>query len=229
MLAKDVMTSPVLTVSPDTSVMEVAKLLLERHISAAPVVDEAGHLVGVVSEGDLMRRQESGTERHHSWWLTLISDPQDEARDYLKSHGLHARDVMSKHVVSVDEDTPLDEIADILERHRIKRVPVVAGGKVVGIVSRANLLQAFVAQSRTAKPIGDDRQLREAVLEALRGTGARTLYVNVVVNDGVVHLWGVAYTEDEKGAMCAAAENVPGAREVRERISLLPRGAGRSG
>lgn len=226
MLAKDVMTSPVLTVAPETSVTEVAKLLLERHISAAPVVDAQGHLLGIVSEGDLMRRQESGTERHPSWWLSLLSDPQDEAREYRKSHGLHARDVMSRQVVSVDGETPLYEIADLLERHRIKRVPVVRDGQVVGIVSRANLLQAFVAQSRPAAPVGDDRQLREAVVEALRASGARMLYVNVVVSDGVVHLWGMAYNEDERGAMRAAAESVPGAKQVLDRISILPRGAG---
>jgi len=229
MQAKDVMTSPVLTVTPEASVMEVARMLLERQISAAPVVDAAGQLLGIVSEGDLMRRPESGTERHPSWWLTLISDPQDEARSYLKSHGLHARDVMSRHVVSVPETAPLQEIASLLEKHRIKRVPVVKDGKVVGIVSRANLLQALVAQPRPAALQDDDVHLKQAVLDALRATGARTLYVNVVVAEGIVHLWGIAYTADEKQAMCVAAEGVPGAREVQERISILPRGAVRAG
>jgi CBS domain-containing protein len=229
MQAKDVMTSPVLTVTPETSVTDVAKLLLERHISAAPVVDEAGHLLGIVSEGDLMRRPESGTERHPSWWLTLISDPQDEAREYLRSHGLHARDVMSRQVISVAEDTPLQEIATLLEKYRIKRVPVVRDKKVVGIVSRANLLQALVAQPRPAALEADDVKLKQDVQEAMRASGARTIYVNVVVSGGVVHLWGVAYTEEEKHAMCVAAESVPGAKQVLERISILPRGAGRSG
>lgn len=227
MLAKDVMTSPVLTVKPDDSVTQVARLLLDRHISAAPVVDDQGRLLGIVSEGDLMRRPESGTERHPSWWLTLISDPQDEARDYLKSHGLHARDVMSRHMVTVAEDAPLQEIASILEKHRIKRVPVVRDGKVVGIVSRANLLQALVAQPAPAPVQADDRALRTAVLEALRETGARTLYVNVVVSDGVVHLWGLAHSEDERNAMRVAAEGVRGVKSVEEKISVLPRGAGR--
>jgi CBS domain-containing protein len=229
MQAKDVMTSPVLTVAPEASVMEVARLLLERHISAAPVVDDSGKLLGIVSEGDLMRRPESGTERHASWWLTLISDPQDSARKYVKSHGLHARDVMSRHVVTVEETAPLQEIAALLEKNRIKRVPVVREGKVVGIVSRANLLQALVAQPQPAAPEADDLKLRKAVQDALKATGARTLYVNVVVSGGVVHLWGIAYTEDEKNAMCVAAESVPGAKEILERVSILPRGAVRSG
>ena len=228
MQAKDVMTSPVVTVAPDTSVTDVARLLLERHISAAPVVDGSGALLGIVSEGDLMRRPEAGTERRPSWWLTLLSEPQDEARDYLKSHGLHARDVMTRHVLTVEEDVSLQDIATLLEKHRIKRVPVVRAGKVVGIVSRANLLQALVAQSRPAAPQADDRALREAVMEALKATGARTLYVNVVVSEGVVHLWGMAHSMEEKNAMCVAAEAVTGTREVCERITLLPRGAGQT-
>lgn len=226
MQAKDVMTSPVVTVSPDASVTDVAKLLLERHISAAPVVDESGNLLGVVSEGDLMRRPEAGTERRPSWWLTLLSDPQDEAREYLKSHGLRARDVMTRHVLTVDEDASLQEIATLLEKHRIKRVPIMRDGKVVGIVSRANLLQALVAQSRPAPPQADDRALRQAVVDALKSTGARMLYINVVVSEGVVHLWGMAHSEEEKNAMCVAAEAVTGSRQVCERITLLPRGAG---
>ncbi len=229
MQAKDVMTSPVLTVSPYATVVEIARLLLDRHISAAPVVDDAGKLLGIVSEGDLMRRPESGTERHPSWWLTLISDPRDEAREFLKHHGLHARDVMSRHVVSVVETTPLQEVASLLEKHRIKRVPVLREGKVVGIVSRANLLQALVAQPRPAPLEADDLHLRQTVRDAIKATGARTLYLNVVVSDGVVHLWGMAYSQDEKQAMCVAAESVPGAKEIRERISILPRGANRAG
>jgi CBS domain-containing protein len=229
MQAKDVMTSPVLTVAPETSVTDVARLLLDRHISAAPVVDGAGQLLGIVSEGDLMRRPESGTERRPSWWLSLISDPQDEAREYFKSHGMHARDVMSRQVISVSEDTPLQEIAALLEKYRIKRVPVVRDKKVVGIVSRANLLQALVAQPRTAALEADDVQLKQAVQDAMRSSGARTAYVNVVVSGGVVHLWGMAYSDEEKHAICVAAEGVPGAKEVVEQINILPRGAGRSG
>ncbi len=229
MQAKDMMTSPVLTISPDATVVEIAQLLLERHISAAPVVDDAGKLVGIVSEGDLMRRPESGTERHPSWWLSLISDPRKEAREFVKHHGLHARDVMSRHVVSVSETTPLQEVASLLEKHRIKRVPVLRDGKVVGIVSRANILQALVAQPKSAPLAADDLHLRQAVQDAIKASGARTLYLNVVVADGVIHLWGMAYNQDERQAMCVAAESVPGAREVRERISILPRGANRAG
>jgi CBS domain-containing protein len=228
MLAKDVMTTPVLTVSPDATVMEVAKLLLDRHISAAPVVDADGKLLGVVSEGDLMRRAEAGTERRTSWWLSLISDPQDDAREYLKSHGLHAGEVMTRNVLSVSEDTSLQEIAALLEKHRIKRVPVLRDGKVVGIVSRANLLQALVAQPRPAAVAADDRALRQTVLEALTATGARTTYVNVVVSEGVVHLWGMAHSDEERSALRVAAEAVPGVKSVEEKVSVLPKGSDRA-
>jgi CBS domain-containing protein len=225
MLAKDVMTSPVLTVKADVPIKDVARLLLERHISAVPVVDEGGLLIGVVSEGDLMRRPESGTERHPSWWLSLLSDPEDEARQYLKSHGMRAGDVMTRHVVTVPEDTPLHDIADLLERHRIKRVPVVREGKVVGIVSRANLLQALVVQPRASEVAADDRSLRDAVIDAIQTTGARTPYVNVVVSGGVAHVWGLASSQFEKDAIRVAAEQVAGVKEVQERITLMPRGA----
>ncbi|MCM2328096.1 MAG: CBS domain-containing protein [Lysobacter sp.] len=228
MLAKDVMTTPVLTVGPEATVMEVARLLLERHISAVPVVDAENRLLGVVSEGDLMRRTESGTERHTSWWLNLISDPQDDARDYLKSHGLHAGEVMTRHVVSVSEEVALQEIAELLEKHRIKRVPVLRDGKVVGIVSRANLLQALVAQPKAAPVTADDRALRQDVLHALSSTGARTTYVNVIVAEGIVHLWGMAHTDEERGALRVAAESVPGVKSVEEKVNVLPRGAERA-
>jgi CBS domain-containing protein len=229
MQARDIMTTPVLTVTKDATVQEVARLLLDRHISAVPVVDGDGILLGVVSEGDLIRRADSGTERHPSWWLSLVSDPEDDARSYLKSHGMRAGDVMTRNVIVVTEDTAVPEIADLLEKHRIKRVPVVRDGCVVGIVSRANLLQALIV--RPAAPgvatTGDDRALRDAVFAAVKATGSRTVYVNVLVTDGIAHLWGMAHTEAERAAMRVAAETVPGVKRVEERISLIPRGMDR--
>jgi CBS domain-containing protein len=229
MQARDIMTTPVLTVTKDATVQEVARLLLDRHISAVPVVDGDGILLGVVSEGDLIRRADSGTERHPSWWLSLVSDPEDDARSYLKSHGLHAGDVMTRNVIVVTEDTAIPEIADLLEKHRIKRVPVVREGCVVGIVSRANLLQALVARpaASAVATSSDDRALRDAVFAAVKATGARTVYVNVLVTDGVAHLWGMAHSEAERAAMRVAAETVPGVKRVEERVSILPKGIDR--
>jgi len=228
MQARDIMTTPVLTVTKDATVQEIARLLLDRHISAVPVVDGDGILLGVVSEGDLIRRADSGTERHPSWWLSLVSDPEDDARSYLKSHGLRAVDVMTRNVIVVTEDTAVPEIADLLEKHRIKRVPVVREGCVVGIVSRANLLQALVAQPHARPVQADDRSLRAAVFEALQETGARTSYVNVLVTAGEVHLWGLCSSLAERHAMRVAAEQVPGVKSVVERITVMPRGVDRS-
>ena len=142
MLARDVMTRGVLAVRAETPVEEIAALLLSRSISAVPVVDGDDRVVGIVSEGDLMRRTEAETYRRPSWWLELVSDPASLARDYVKTHGRRASDVMTRQVVSVTEDTPVDKIASLLDSRRIKRVPVVREGKLVGVVSRADLLTA---------------------------------------------------------------------------------------
>lgn len=146
MRADDIMSVDVITVAPDAEITEVARTLIANHISAVPVVNEAGGVIGIVSEGDLMRRPESGTERHPSWWLTFLADTQERAQEFVKSHGQYAKDVMSPKVITVTPETPMEDIAEILEKNRIKRVPVVQDGKLVGIVSRANLLQGLVAR-----------------------------------------------------------------------------------
>src|SRR3546814_19891080 len=112
------------TVRPDASIAEIAHLLLERRISAVPVVDLAGRLLGIVSEGDLMRRPESGTGRHPSWWLSLIASPDERAMAYVKAHGGHARAAMTRDVISVSEEASLEDFAELLEKTRIQRVTV---------------------------------------------------------------------------------------------------------
>jgi CBS domain-containing protein len=222
MLAKDVMTTNVITVSPETSVQEVAQCLLERGISAVPVVDAAGKLLGIVSEGDLMRRSETGTERKPSWWLDMVSSTEDKAREYVKSHGTHARDVMTRQLVTTTEDATLEEIATLLEKHHIKRVPVVRGGKVVGIVSRANLLRGLIAKrEQPAAPTHDDRALRDAVTRAIEATGARAHLVSVMVSGGKVQLWGAVDSTEEKDAIRVAAETVPGVQAVDENLRVF--------
>lgn len=221
MQARDVMTTNVITVSPETTVREVAQCLLERGISAVPVVDAGGRLLGIVSEGDLMRRRETGTERKHSWWLDLVSSTEEQARDYVKSHGTRARDVMTRNLVTVTEDASLEAIATLLEKHHIKRVPVVKDGRVVGIVSRANLLRGLIAaQQQPAAPSGNDRALRDAVIRAIEETGARTHLVSVMVSAGKVQLWGAVDSKDEKDAVRVAAENVPGVQAVEENLRV---------
>ena len=222
MLAKDIMTTEVCTVTPATRVGDVAKLLLARRISGAPVVNDKGVLCGIVSEGDLLRRAETGTERRRSWWLELLTENRDLAHDFVKSHGLSAGDVMTAPVVSVKEDASLAEVANTLERNRIKRVPVLRGDKIVGIISRSNLLQALAtAGTREGKAPAGDRALREAVSQAFkRQTWTPDLTVNVTVQDGRVSLYGLVASEDERRAMVVAAEEVAGVGKVDSQLTV---------
>ena len=221
MQAKDVMTRFVVSIAPETSVTEIARVLIERSVSAVPVVDDTGEIVGIVSEGDLMRRPETGTDRRPSWWLKLLTLSENQTRDYVKSHGLRADDVMTRDVVTVAEDTPINEIADLLESRRIKRVPVVREGKPVGIVSRANLISALASTKEMPATSADDETIREALMTEFELAGVHTLYVNAIVTNGVVHIRGDANSEDERRAATVAAESIPGVLEVRNRVTVV--------
>lgn len=222
MQAKDVMTTTVATVRPEATVREVASLLLRRRISAVPVVDAGGNVLGIVSEGDLIRRPETGTERHPSWWLTLLASPEESAFAYIRTHGGQAGDIMTRKPIAVAEDTALEEVADVLERHRIKRVPVLRDGRLVGILSRADLLHGLVAEQTAPVPSVDDRTIRTAVDAALAQAGVRGEFLSVVVAGGIVHLWGAVESDVEKQAARVAAQSVPGVTDVREEIGVLP-------
>ena len=221
MRAKDVMTAPAVTVQPDTKVEDIAKLLLRRGISAVPVTEADGRLRGIVSEGDLVRRVESGTDRTPSWWLRVFGEGDDLARDYAKSRGRRAGDVMTREVVTVGEDATLAEIATLLERHRIKRVPVVRDARVAGIVSRANLLRGLASQpaSAPAAPPGSDA-LRKRVEEELRRAGVETTFINVVAGEGGVHLWGPVRSAEQREAARIAAETAAGSTPVTSHLSV---------
>ncbi len=223
MQARDVMTEAVFTVGPETEVAAIAALLMEKRISAVPVLDGSGAILGIVSEGDLMRRRESGTERRPSWWLSLLSEPQERALDYVKSHGGHARDVMTPNPHTVTPETSLEKIAEILERRHIKRVPVVEDGRLVGIVSRADLLRGLIARQAGPVPERGDPELKSAVEAALKEAGLRTDFLSVVVTAGQAHLWGSVNSDAERRAAGVAAENVPGVTAVRNEIGILPR------
>ena len=223
MLAKDVMTSPVITTTPDTLVLDVATLLLQHRISGVPVVDGDGRIVGIVSEGDFLHRTETGTDRPRSRWLEfLIGREGRTAGDFVKSHGLRVRDVMSRNVVSVRPDADLGEIAELMERKRIKRVPVVENDRPIGIVSRANLLHGLVAYKRS--PAGLEAisapEIRRLLVEKLRHEPWADLSrINIVVSDGTVHLWGIVTNDDQRRALRVAAEEIPGVKGVEEHFS----------
>jgi CBS domain-containing protein len=222
----DVMTTDVVTVDPTTSVQALAMLLSERGISGVPVVDSDSRLVGIVSEGDLLHRVEAGTARlagrRRSWWLDTIASDRDLARNYVKSHGRTAKDVMTPNVISVIDTTELAEIALLLETKRIKRVPVLRDGKLVGIVSRANLVRALAAmKSEPATDTdSDDRTIRKKLLSELKGQEWFKFWAtDILVKDRVVHFWfSHNESEEERRALRVAAENIAGVRRVEEQI-----------
>lgn len=227
MQAIDIMTPKVISVGPDAEVREIAQLLLNHRISAVPVVDGEHRVIGIVSEGDLMRRVKDDNDHGHSWWLTLFAGGKD-AGDYVRSHGRKAHEVMTPNPMTVEENTPLHTIARLLEKRRIKRVPVVRDGKLVGIVSRANLLQgiANAAVAPTQSP-ADDRQIREAILtEVEDNTGVQSEGISLIVDGGVVEIWGLVESLEQKQAVTVAAENVPGVTRVENHLGMMPRGVG---
>jgi CBS-domain-containing membrane protein len=220
MKAADVMTQTVVSVAPDTSVTEAVRIMLQRDISGLPVVDELGQLVGIVTEGDFLRRAETGTERRRPRWLTFLLGQGRLAQEYVHTHGRKVAEVMTPDVVSVDEHTPLGEIVRLMERHHIKRVPVTRNGKLVGIVSRANLLRAMVALAGQiiASP-GSDTEIRDRLLaEFTKQPWVPQVSTNVIVRNGIVHLWGVIFEEEQRQAMIVAAENIQGVKGVEDHL-----------
>jgi len=209
------MTAPVITTTPDTPIRDIASLLLEHRISGLPVV-ENGRVVGIVSEGDLLRRAEIGTERRRSKWLDALIDPNIQAADFSASRGVLARDVMTREIVSVRPEAELSEIAKLLEQHHIKRVPVIDGDRLLGIVSRANLLRALsLYQAPAVADAQSDQAIQRALYDRLGDEGwFDPSRINIVVSDGVVHFWGTVKSEEQRRALEVAARGVSGARAV---------------
>jgi CBS domain-containing protein len=225
MKAADIMVTKVITVGPDTSVPQVAQIMLTNRISGVPVLDRDGRLIGIVSEGDLLRRVEAGTERKRPWLLEFFTRGDTIAADYVKAHARKVSDIMTRRVATVSEDTPLAEIADMLEQYQIKRVPVMRDDKLVGIVSRSNLLQAVAAWRAQPSPEvkQDDRAIRMRVLDNIHDARlTRPAGLNVMVKDGVVDLWGMVLTNEEKNAIRVAAEVTDGVVSVKDNIFVQP-------
>jgi CBS domain-containing protein len=223
MKARDIMSTKVVTVSPSTTVRDVAGLMVEKHVSGLPVLNDNGTLVGMVSEGDLLRRPEIGTEKHRRRWVSFFSGVDSQAREFTKSHALRASDVMTEQVIHVSEETPLGDVVGLMEKHNIKRLPVLSDGELVGIVSRADLLRALAArQSEPLPPPAEsDATIRAAMNDVLKNEEwAMSAMVNVIVSEGVVHLWGVIDSKDQRQALRVAAENIPGVTAVEEHLSF---------
>lgn len=218
--AADVMQSDILTVNRDVSIVDAATIMLRNKVSGLPVIDWRRTLVGIVTEGDLLRRSEIGTERHRARWLELLLGPGREAAEYTAAHARKVSEVMSDRVVAVAADAPLTEVVALMEQHHIKRVPVLAGDKLIGIVSRADLLRAVVDASPapSGEPV-EDSQIREAILKALdREKWSPRATINVAVKNGVVEFTGCITDDREREALTVLAENVPGVTKVVDQL-----------
>jgi CBS-domain-containing membrane protein len=225
MQARDVMTKDVLTVSPDTTVGDIAALLVSRRIGAVPVVSGDGKLIGIVSQTDLVHRSETGTEKRRKWWLEAFADPDAKAREYVKSHGQKAEDVMTRVVVTVSEGASLAEVADVLDTHRIRQVPVVSEGRLAGMISRADLVRALAEVSITAPAArSESGALQKAIWDQIKTQSwLKTAFVNLSVKDGVVDLWGAVDSDDQRRALSVLVEGVPGVVKVENNVTLFPK------
>ncbi len=224
MRASDVMSRNILSVMEDATVFDAAELLLNARISAMTVINAKNELVGIVSEADLIRRAEIGTTPHKNWLQRLLSDDASSAADYVRTHSQHVRDVMTRDVVSVDTEAPLGEVAAVMSKHNVKRVPVLDNNGVVGMVSRADLLRALLSREKSeGGTTKSDEELRRDITKVVEGqTWSSAWPTNVVVSQGVAHLWGFVQSEAARKAYRVAAENVPGVRAVKNHMRMPP-------
>jgi len=220
MNAMDVMTRGVVSVGPDASIIEAVRIMLQHKISGLPVIDASGRLQGVITEGDFLRRAETGTQRRHPRWLEFLLGPGRLATEYVQASGRKVSDVMTPDVYTVTEDAPLEQVVHLMERHRVKRVPVMRGDEVVGIVTRANLMRALASLALAEQPAAaDDAAIRERLLAELnKERWAPVGLLDVVVKDGVVKLSGALTDERERQALRVAAENIAGVKKVEDHL-----------
>ena len=223
MIVADVMNRNVIAIAPDATVEEAAKTMLARAISGLFVVDAKGELAGIVTEGDLLRRDELGTQRHRPWWLRLLVSPGRQAADFTHTHGRRVTDVMTPDVIAVAASAPLDEVVEIMEKHRIKRLPVVENQRVIGVVSRSDLLRYLIGHARRALPAAtDDSAIRTTILDALeKQAWAPVTSLNVTVAGGVVDIWGTITDDSQRRAVCVVVENTTGVSKVYDHLVFI--------
>lgn len=221
MQAQDVMVRGVISIGPDMPVRAAAHAMISNGVSALPVVDIGAKLLGIVSEGDLIRRMENDTERERSWWLEMFVSTETLAREFVKSHAKRVADVMTRTVITAAPDASLREIANLMEKHGVKRVPIVENEKVVGIVSRANLMQALASGNDETDWVESDRVLRQRVLDSIQGKPWASRPFNVIVSKQHADLWGFVFSESERAALRVAAEATPGINSVADHLRVL--------
>ncbi|MFC3674465.1 CBS domain-containing protein [Ferrovibrio xuzhouensis] len=225
MLARDIMTSDVVTVDLTMTVREIANLLVERRISGVPVVDGERRVLGIVSEADLMRRSDIGTEKHRAWWSALLDDAPSLAREFVQQSGIHAADVMSRDVLTVTEDTSIFAVADLMDTYNIKRVPVLRQSRLAGIISRSDIVRVLAkrqSMGETVKIPQTDSEIRLALVERMRTEAwANAPYISTTVHDGIVELNGFIGSDSEKQALRVLAETLPGVHGVLDRVQVF--------
>jgi CBS domain-containing protein len=219
MRAHQIMTRNVITTTPVTSVLDAAKAMLSNDVSGLPVLDEHGALVGMVSQSDFLHRAEIGTQRKHSRWLRFLTGPEGLAAEFVHERGRKVEDVMTRNPLTVQEDTNLDELVHLMEKHAIHRLPVVRGNLLVGIVSRSNLLRALASMAREIPdPTADDDHIRERITRTIGAMSWRPEALQVIVHNGVVHLYGAVLDDQSRQASIVAAENAAGVKEVHDHM-----------
>lgn len=216
MNAEQLMTRPVITIGHKDTLGEAIRLMLQKGISGLPVVDDTGKPVGMLTEADLLRRAETHTERKYSRWIQFLLGPSRLAEEYVHTHSRRVKEVMTKTLLEVAPDTPIEKVVALMEQHRIKRVPVLDNGRLVGIISRANLMRALLAVApEIAAPTASDEGIRARLVDELqKAKWTSSNFINVIVKDGIVHLSGLVANPHECDALRVAAENIPGVRSV---------------
>lgn len=219
MRAHQIMTRQVITVSPDTTIFDAANTMLKQHISGLPVTNAAGKLVGIVSEGDFIRRAEIGTQRRRARWLKFLLGAGKEASDFVHEQGRKVGEIMTPDPCTVSEDALLEDIVTMMEKKSIKRLPVMRDGQIVGIVTRANLLQAVAGLAREVPdPTADDDHIRDRIITSIEKNDWRPFGLSVIVRGGIVHLSGVITDDRARQAAVVAAENIAGVKTVHDHL-----------
>ena len=224
MRARDLMTSPVICVGLDATVRDVAKLIVEKRISAVPILDGAGKLAGIVTEGDLLRRVESGTENRYSWWVHMLAGSHAVAADYVKSHSVKVSDVMTRDVVTAAPETSVYDIAGLIEEKHVKRIPILdADGATVGIISRSNIVQLVAGARPWIEVTLADETIRSDLMSKLKAMPlAHPHHLSITVSNGIVDIWGGVESNDERNAIRVAAESQPGVSSVNDHLLEMP-------
>lgn len=223
MRADQIMTRRVITCGPDASIVDAAEAMLKHHISGLPVVDAAGKLVGIVSQGDFVRRAEIGTERKRGRWLRFLVSSGRSATEFVRERGRKVHEIMTPNPETITEQTQIEIVAKLMESKNIKRLPVLRGTELVGIVTRSNLVHAVAHIARDVpQPTDDDDHIREGVIAAIECKKWSPSLSNVIVHDGVVTLFGYVTNDHARSAAIVAAENVPGVRDVHDYLSTYP-------